>query len=133
MRQGARLYDSPCDLPRDPWFRITQAERQRQPCDSIKRIYLNLYRLPLLKTVEAGALTGLSNSACIGVLQFLCTVTEIRKLDMMAELGKILKEALVYSGLNYCNNNPTVNYTMKEKRLTVDFTHWKRELLVTIT
>ena len=33
VRQGIRLHDSPCDPLRDPWFRITKAERQRQPRD----------------------------------------------------------------------------------------------------
>ena len=40
--------------------------------------------------------------------------------DTMAELGKLPKEALVYSGPTHCNNNRTANYTLKEKRLTVD-------------
>ena len=66
--------------------------------------------------MEVGILTGLSNSACIGVLQLLCTVTALRKLGTMAELGKMPKEALVYSGPTHCNNNLTANCTLKEKR-----------------
>ena len=37
------------------------------------------------------ALTGLSNSARIGVLQLLCTVTPLRQLEGRAELGKMPK------------------------------------------
>ena len=48
--------------------------------------------------------------------------------DTMAELGKLPKEALVYSGPTHCNNNPTVNYALKEKRLTVDSALEKRAL-----
>ena len=48
--------------------------------------------------------------------------------DTMAELGKLPKEVLVYSGPTHCNNNPTVNYVLKEKRLTVDSALEKRAL-----
>ena len=47
----------------------------------------------------------------------------------MVELGKLLKEVLVYSRPTYCNNNLTVNYTLKEKRLTVDSTLEKKALI----
>ena len=48
--------------------------------------------------------------------------------DTMAKLGKLPKKALVYSKPTHCNNNPTVNYTLKEKRLTVNSTLEKRAL-----
>ena len=48
--------------------------------------------------------------------------------DTIAKLGKLPKEALVYSKPTHCNNNPTVNYTLKEKRLTVDSALEKRAL-----
>ena len=44
----------------------------------------------------------------------------------MVKLGKLPKEVLVYSKPTYCNNNPIVNYILKEKRLTVDFILEKR-------
>ena len=47
----------------------------------------------------------------------------------MAELGKLPKEVLVYSKLTHYNNNLTVNYVLKEKRLTVDSTLEKRALI----
>ena len=46
----------------------------------------------------------------------------------MVKLSKLPKEALVYSGLTYYNNNLTVNYILKEKRLTVDFILEKKAL-----
>ena len=55
--------------------------------------------------MEVGILTGLSNSACIGLLQLLCTVTALRKLGTIVKLGKMPKEVLVYSKLTYCNND----------------------------
>ena len=80
--------------------------------------------------MKAGILTGLSNSACIGVLQLLCTVTALRKLGTMAELGKMPKEVLVYSGPTYCNNNSNSELCTEreEKRLAVDSALEKRAL-----
>ena len=46
----------------------------------------------------------------------------------MAEPGKIPKEALIYSRPTHCNNDLTANYTLKEKRLTVDSVLEKRAL-----
>ena len=48
--------------------------------------------------------------------------------DTITELGKLPKEVLVYSKPTYCNNNLIVNYTLKEKRLTVDSILEKRAL-----
>ena len=48
--------------------------------------------------------------------------------DTMVKLSKLLKKVLVYSKLTYYNNNPTVNYTLKEKRLTVNSILEKRAL-----
>ena len=48
--------------------------------------------------------------------------------DTMAELSKLPKEVLVYSGPTHYNNNLTVNYALKEKRLTVDSALEKRAL-----
>jgi hypothetical protein len=33
----------------------------------------------------------------------------------MVELGKVLKEALIYSRLTYCNSNLIVGYILKEE------------------
>ena len=60
-------------------------------------------------------------------------VTALRKLDTMVELGKMPKEALVYSGPTYYNNNLTANYALKENRRGLQWTlYWKRELLMTV-
>ena len=48
--------------------------------------------------------------------------------DIMVKLGKLPKKALVYSKPTHCNNNLIVNYTLKEKRLTVDSALKKRAL-----
>ena len=50
------------------------------------------------------------------MLQLLCTVTALLKLDTMAELGKMLKELLGYSWLTQCNNNfDSELYTKREE------------------
>ena len=62
------------------------------------------------------------------MLQLLYTVTALQKLNTMAKFSKMPKKALVYSKLTHCNNNLTANYTLKEKRLTVNSTLEKRAL-----
>ena len=50
--------------------------------------------------------------------------------DTIAELSKLLKEALVYSGPTHCNNDSDSELCTerKEKRLTVDSALEKRAL-----
>ena len=48
--------------------------------------------------------------------------------DIMVKLSKLLKEVLVYNRPTYCNNNLTVNYILKEKKLIVDSILEKRAL-----
>ena len=66
--------------------------------------------------LKVGILTGLSNSTYIGLLQLLYTVTALRKLDTMAKLSKIPKEALVYSRPTHCNNDSDSELYTKRKK-----------------